>query len=101
MWTLRTRLRRGWLGQIRKDRAFLSVIPVAVVGQMLERLHHRLQLGDSRLQSGGMGKRHRLDVGACAVTVAPQDQQFCDLFDREAKVSCATDKAKADTASLS
>ena len=36
MWTLRTRLRRCWLGQIRKDRAFRSVIPVAVVGQMLE-----------------------------------------------------------------
>jgi uncharacterized protein (DUF2342 family) len=42
-----------------------------------------------------MRERHRLNVGARAVTVVPQDQQCRDLFDRKAKVACAADEAKA------
>lgn len=75
MWSLCLLFRCGSrLSQIRKDRAIRAVIAVAVIRQVLECLHHRLQFGDLRLQSGSMGERHRLDVGTRAVTVAPQDE---------------------------
>ncbi len=77
MWSLYTLFqpRCGiWVSQTRNDRAIRAVIAVAVIGQVLERLRHRSQFGDLRLQSGDVGERHRLDVGAGAVTVAPQDK---------------------------
>jgi hypothetical protein len=42
-----------------------------------------------------MGERQRLNVGARAISIAPQEQELRDLFDRKAKVACATDEAKA------
>jgi hypothetical protein len=74
MWSRGTLPCGGRLSQIRKDRAIRAVITVAVIGQVLEHLRHRLQFINLRLQFSDMRERHRLDVGASAVTVAPQDQ---------------------------
>jgi hypothetical protein len=53
--------------QIGQHRAVQAVFAVAARGQRLHRLRHRLQFSDFRLQSGSVGVRQRLDLGARTV----------------------------------
>src|SRR5687768_208342 len=70
---------RRWLPrQVIQDRAIRPVVAVAVVGEVLQRAHHCLHLGNLALQVRDVAFSEILHLGGRTPAVAPQCQQRTD-----------------------
>lgn len=80
--------------QVVEDRAFWSIVPMAVVGQILKSPTHRLKLTDFFLQGGDVTGDQGLYCGAGPAAVSPQRQQIGNLCHGESKITRPPDEAK-------
>ncbi len=76
------------------DRAIGAVVPVAVFREVAQRISHFLQLTHLGFQLLDMAKRYLLDVRRCAIAIAPERQQFLDLFNLKTEIAAAADEAQ-------
>src|SRR3546814_16874794 len=81
-------------GEILEDRAVRPRLAVAGLGQMLQAVLHRLQLGDLRGQLVDMAHGDLLHRRRGPLAIAPQAEQQTDVVEREAEVARAPDEAQ-------
>jgi len=72
-------------GQVIQNRAIRPIVAVAIVGEVLQRAHHRLHLGDLALQVRDVAFSEILDLRGGAAAIAPKGEQGADRLQRKAE----------------
>jgi hypothetical protein len=80
--------------EIVEDRALGAVVPVTMLSEVLERLHHRLELGDLRPELFNVLASDSFHGDAGARFVVPEAQQLADIVGRKAQGARAPDEAQ-------
>src|SRR5688572_32258374 len=80
--------------QVVEDRAVRPMVPVAMPCEVLERIDHRLELGDLAIQLVDMLAGDLLDRRAGTGLVLPQAEQLVNIVHRETERPGPPDKTQ-------
>lgn len=73
--------------QVFKDRAIRTLIALAVFDQILQGVAQATEFGDLEVEFVDMAVRQRFYIGAGALAVLPEGEQFADFLQRKPQVA--------------